>query len=61
MTGKYPRYVYVGVKDGRVVTLIADIGAEIADDVADAIRAGGTIHRFPMAHSPRLGDEVPHD
>lgn len=54
-----PKFVYYGVKDGVVVSLMADIGPEIADDVAEAIRDGQTIHRAAIGASPSLFDPAP--
>lgn len=52
--------VFVGVDpSGRVATLISDIGPEIADDVAEAIRAGEQIHVVALADAPNLGDVWP--
>lgn len=50
------RRVFYGVSEGRVVTLVADIGEPIADDVADMIRDGQTVYSVPLAEAPALGD-----
>lgn len=54
-----PKFVYYGVKDGVVVSLMADIGPEIADDVAEAIRDGQAIHRAAIGTAPALFDPAP--
>ena len=53
------RFVYYGVKDGEVVSIIADMGQVIADDIADAIRAGEAIYRAPLETAPALFDPAP--